>query len=756
MASSSRRLCYVRCAVQWCAVLWIGAPTGTCMAQESAPTTSLSGSLELARLVDLTAQRLSLRIEYVPAQLTGSTTLRGDIADSELWSMTNSRLAEAGWTTIAAGAPKQFKIAKLDANLSSSTSLLDAVWSLVEVQPGNRHLQVAWDDPALRPGFVSVVVPLRFRSGKEVAEIIKPLLSKPAGSVQTLGEGSDRIVIADLTSRLDDILRLLPQIDVPAESGSVESVPVRNISAAQAVASAKEIAAKRDLVGSGAATGKSAGELIAAADGQSVLVIAPKANLQFFRDLITSLDAQPPVTTKEYVPQVFAIKDVASLISQVVGVTQDSRFKVVTDELTGTLIVTATTEQQGRIADLIARLDSTPSDASSRLRSFPIRHRPVKEVADSLNQLLGAGAIEVGPDSSPSRAALVPPEIPNVANPSPAAGTRTALREDATRGEGRRPASGAGITGSPRVTITIDEGMNTLIAVGEPRVLSQIEALLKTLDVRQPQVMIEVTLVSLTDGQSLALGVELQKFTTLGGNVIQLSSLFGSRPTGNPPNISGAPGAGFTGAVLNPGDFNAVIQALERVNAGRSSSTPRVLVSNNQEASFKSVAQQPTSNTSTNTTSTTITSFGGFQDAGTTIRVKPQIAEGDQLVLDYDVQLSSFTGIPQNGLPSARQENSVASVSLIPDGYTVVVGGFELKTDSEDESRVPLIGQIPIVGELFKTRNTAHDRTRFYVFIHASVMRSGGFEDLKYLSDRDTVAAGVPDGWPEVEPLLIR
>jgi general secretion pathway protein D len=150
------------------------------------------------------------------------------------------------------------------------------------------------------------------------------------------------------------------------------------------------------------------------------------------------------------------------------------------------------------------------------------------------------------------------------------------------------------------------------------------------------------------------------------------------------------------------------------------------------------------------------TAFGGTQDAGTTISVKPQIAQGDHLTLTYSVALSSFTGAAANAnLPPPRQQNTVQSVATIPDGYTVVVGGLENTNDGNGASQVPLVGNIPIIGELFKNRSVTQSRTRFYVFVRASVLRSSSLEGLKYLSDVDTSAAGIDDGWPVVAPRLI-
>jgi general secretion pathway protein D len=206
-----------------------------------------------------------------------------------------------------------------------------------------------------------------------------------------------------------------------------------------------------------------------------------------------------------------------------------------------------------------------------------------------------------------------------------------------------------------------------------------------------------------------------------------------------------------------------VIRALETLNEGRSLTMPRVLVSNNQEATINSVLQQPFVSVNASDTIAT-TSFGGTQDAGTTVTVRPQIAEGDHLVLDYSVAISNFVGEAIDAsVPPPRQQNTLQSLVTIPDGYTIVVGGLEITTDAEGESRIPLLGSLPGLGELFKNRSNTSTRSRFFVFIRPTVLRHNGFEDLKYLSEQNWHGAGSPDaaalnfrGWPEVEPRVIR
>ncbi|MBL9140309.1 MAG: hypothetical protein JNK53_00460, partial [Phycisphaerae bacterium] len=170
-----------------------------------------------------------------------------------------------------------------------------------------------------------------------------------------------------------------------------------------------------------------------------------------------------------------------------------------------------------------------------------------------------------------------------------------------------------------------------------------------------------------------------------------------------------------------------------------------------------SVLQQPVLSTNASVSVAT-TSFGGTQDAGTTVTVKPQIAEGDHLLLDYSVAISSFIGVSTNpSLPPPRQQNTLQSVVAIPDGFTVAVGGLQIDRDLESVSQIPFVGDIPLLGEAFKSRTRTVSTTRFFVFLRASILRQQGFEDLKYLSGVELTASGVGDrDFPSVEPQVIR
>ncbi|NRA57216.1 MAG: hypothetical protein HRU13_03750, partial [Phycisphaerales bacterium] len=183
---------------------------------------------------------------------------------------------------------------------------------------------------------------------------------------------------------------------------------------------------------------------------------------------------------------------------------------------------------------------------------------------------------------------------------------------------------------------------------------------------------------------------------------------------------------------------------------------PRVLVDNAATATLDAVREEPFVATNASDTVAT-TSFGGSASAGTQITVTPRIAEGDHLLLEYAVSLSQFVGESSSAaVPPPRQENSITAIATIPDGHAVVLGGLETMTEGEAVSQVPLLGDIPWLGELFKNRSRSSGSTKFYVFIRPTITRGDGFEYLKYVSQDMADTLAIDDGFPVVKPRIIR
>jgi len=740
-------------------VLLVGlaAPPSTGQERSPAPPSQnslLSEQVDLVRLLDLCAQRLKLNLEYDPAVVKGTITFRfaEAVTDDQLWALTNRLLSTHGFTTVATAGEKTLSVVKL----------ADAAGQ-ARVEEG---------DPALATaGFVKVLRRVERRSAKDLVAPLQLVLSKPGGSVSP-AEGSDLLVIADLKPQVLKALEVLALLDVTKDGSALLEFEAKHLPATELVTLVDRVLTTQTGLDPGAPTGK----VIATPDEKRVLVIAPPAIAPRVLDLLEHFDRREAQTTVTYSPRSYSAREVARVVEQMFAgdskVTGAPPFRLVIDDLTGTLFFTATAMQHSQVAALLQRLDSASASGRRPIRSFKLKNRPVSEVLSLLDSLIAAGVIESGNDAatpSTSSSKTEPPLLERVP-PTPQGSTPPPTKETKTERPPTRSstssgaASGSGgdrkgakLVTTPEVSLSADEGTNTLVAIGDGRVLAQIEKLIADLDVNQPQVMLQALALALSDSDALDLGVEIQKLGVKNEIQGRLSSLFGlGSPDPASLTLPAPGGTGLQGVVLDPGSFSAVVSALQTLNHGRTLTIPRVLVNNNQQGRLDSVLQTPFQSTNASTTVAT-TSFGGTVDAGTTISMRPQISEGDHLLLEYDVSISSFVGDATSpSLPPPRQQNKIQSSVTIPDGFTVVVGGLAIDSDTRATSQVPFLGSIPILGELFKNRSNTTTTSRLYVFLRADVMRGAGFELLKYVSDQDKAAAELDDGTPRMEPRFIR
>ncbi len=680
--------------------------------------------VELVDLLDACAAELGLPLDYERSKVQGKVTIRAGAGfeDQSIWALTNRLLLSNKLASIQASGDPSIGIVPL----GEAAKLARIETNLTEAQAG----------------FVKVLKNLHYAAPEKAAEVLSKVLSSEGSLVQALPQA---VLIAGPKPQVIEALGVLDFLD-SAMPPAVEAIPVRHTTPVAVTALLERVEKAIEQVSQHAPEG------MALADPASgtILVVAPEPEILWWREQIERFDQAQPAVTRNYVPRRFSLEETAQLVEEVVRWPPEAAaaWRMVEDELTGTLIVTATPSQHADVEALLARLEASAPDVRIALRAYPVRHRDVDEVLGLLEHLLQGKPLPLAepPPSAPSPINLAPeapadvPAEPVLATPPSPAAT------------GGRP-----VPQARDLSLAMDPGTNRILAVGPPRLLDELGRLIEELDTQEPQVLVETLIVTLSESQTRALAVELQKIGTSDGTLWRLASLFGlGSPDAADVVLPDAAGTGLETVILDPGSFSGVLRALETVNQGRAMNVPKVLVNNNQTATLDSVLQQPfaTSNTSTNLATI---SFGGTLDAGTSVQVTPQITDGDQLLIEYQVSLSTFVGTSADPtLPPPRQENKLASQATVPDGYCVVVGGLEIETESDAESRIPFIGAIPILGNLFKSQNRATTKSRFYVFLRCSVLRDARYEDLRYLSAAPMACAGVDDGIPVVEPRIIR
>jgi type II secretory pathway component GspD/PulD (secretin) len=724
---------------------------------EDALSITLPPQTEIDKLVDLTAQFAGVSIQYNPQKISGVVRLsvRGQLSKTDLWAVFNQVLVSQGFTTVISGLPPVYQVVPMAEAAALSVAL-----------PPDEAAKLPYP-----PGYQVVVLELTHLGAEAAVKVLSALLTGQVGQVRTLGQENRKIVVSGPRGLITQIQGLVALIDRPGMVPAVRLYrPTRASPQALQTAAASAWTALGRIGGS-----ERLAELQLTPDGSQVLVLSSSDDVDRLVDLLERLDSAEPMETRSYRPRYFGIDEVAALVQQLMKSERGGpQVEIVRDKLTSSLIIKATAEQHRRVEAVLKGLDEAPPTARRQVRSFGVKHRQADELAKVLAGLISSGVVQGGENAKkegaetpaggePSAPAAPAPMTPPGTSPI-APGNNGASGQMAAMATPRSEAAPVVVSGGGEnpVVLASDVVTNSLIAIGDPKMLDQVAGLLLHLDQRQPQVEIEVIMVSVSASQNRSLGFELVALVQEGSVSATVSQLFGlSQPVaGNP--VARAPLAaatGLGGIVLNPGDFSGVVQALETITDGKQFIRARIVVANNAKATVNGVVQEPLVATNASSTVAT-TSVSGTTDAGTEIAITPQISTADYVTLTYGISQSSFLGksVISNGsvIPPTKRSDSVTSVATIPDGHVIALGGLSNRGEDLNESRVPFLGGIPYLGELFKSKSVGSSDSRFFVFIRATVLRNMLFQDLRRSSDALTSEAGLPTDQPRLEPQLIR
>ncbi len=306
------------------------------------------------------------------------------------------------------------------------------------------------------------------------------------------------------------------------------------------------------------------------------------------------------------------------------------------------------------------------------------------------------------------------------------------------------------------INVIADEQNNQIIVKAPRKLQSQFERLIDKLDLKRPQVYVEAMIVTVTHDDTFRFAVETQDIFGQFG----VQTLFGLSTAGagflDPRAVQTGLG-GMTAALVRSDDIPFIINAIATDTDTRLVATPSLLVDDNEEATITSIEQQPTT-TTTQGDATTQTAFGGFEDAGPELTITPHISEGGYVRLEYSITLSSFIGTSSAaGVPPPRLENEVTADSVrVPSDSTIVVGGLTFETKQDTISKIPFLGDIPIIGHAFRDTNKTNSLTTLYVFITPKIMRDENFDDLRLLTKGPAAQVGIETGLPMPTPVPMR
>jgi len=304
---------------------------------------------------------------------------------------------------------------------------------------------------------------------------------------------------------------------------------------------------------------------------------------------------------------------------------------------------------------------------------------------------------------------------------------------------------------SDTAIIQADEETNALIITADPNTLLTLKSVIRQLDIRRAQVHIEAIIAEISTNRDKEVGIGAvvdgtnsseSTFPVGISNLVGLGDIIAAAAGSEDAalNVLSSLGSGLTLGVGGENSagvrYGLILKALQTDSAANILSTPSIVTLDNEEAEII-VAQNLPFITGQFTGAGTVNPGNPFQtierqDVGLTLRVTPQINEGDTIKLDLEQEVSDVVTITENSGPVTRKRSIKTSV-LVDDGGILVLGGLIEEIQDDTQSKVPLLGDIPILGKLFTSRASTKRKQNLMIFLKPSILRD--FSDSAYVTN---------------------
>jgi len=516
--------------------------------------------------------------------------------------------------------------------------------------------------------------------------------------------------------------RQFPSIDLPdrvsATSDEIvtQVLDVKNVSAAQLIPILRPMIAQYGH--------------LAAYPASNILIISDhSSNVNRIMRIIRRID-QVGGSEPEIVPLANAsaseIVRVVNSLYQGANAAEGAAVKVVADERSNSVIIAGEQSQRLKLRALIAHLD-TPLEAGGDTRVRYLHYADADKIAPKLKeQITGIAQAAAGPGGAAG---------------APGGGSAQQQAEK-------------------NAMVWADPTNNALVITAPPKIMRAVMDIIDKLDIRRPQVLVEAIIAEVDVDKDAELGINWAAFSN--GQSIPAGSFVS--PVGgtsivdlagavqNPANVSTTLLQGTTigiGRIAGTGvNFAAMLRAIRGDTNTNVVATPSAVTMDNQEAELKVAQEVPfVTGQFTNTTAVTGGTVNPFQtiqreEVATILKVTPTISpEGSAVMLKISIESSSIGQKPAGAVDLVTNKRTITTAVLIEDGGVVVLGGLIEDNSVKGENRVPYLGNIPILGLLFKTRNATSTKNNLIMFIRPKILRDqaqAAFEtDLKYNYMRD-------------------
>lgn len=442
--------------------------------------------------------------------------------------------------------------------------------------------------------------------------------------------------------------------------------------------------------------------LVAALPQSHALVITDTAaNVDRIKHVIQRLDQ--PEAVFDVVPLRYA--DGEQLVQSLRGLLPKA-VKLAYDPRGNQIILSGPKAPRLQVKALIAQLD-VPVDQDGQVSVVYLRYAKAKDLAALLEKLSGSPFLKQVAKQAPSP------------NGQPKAVPVQTISSDK----------------GPLVSVQADERMNALLISGPPALVKALKKVIRQLDIRRAQVLIEAVVVELSANKAAQLGVE---WGAAGANGIGLLNLSGILPTllgnaGNPAAQASAVQRGLNAAVGEQSGpdqgWLAFIRMLKTDSQANIISTPTLMTLDNEEAEIivgREVPFQTGSYVNTGATATPTNPFTTIErrNVGLKLKLRPLINEGDEVQLDLALELSDV--LPKGeavDLQTSKRE--IKTSVIVGDGNVVVLGGLLTEKETEANSKVPGLGDVPLLGALFRTTDNQREKVNLMMFIRPVIVRDG-------------------------------
>ena len=449
------------------------------------------------------------------------------------------------------------------------------------------------------------------------------------------------------------------------------------------------------------------GHLAGVAAANALIVSDHASNIARIEQIVRELDSPSKYEVEVIQLQEAWVGDMVTLLQELApeelgragGENAARKYSVTADERSNRLILRGDETFRDKMRGLILQLDQ-PSASGGTTKVIRLRHADAKTLTEILKGVMG--------------------EVVK---------------------EGSAGGSSGGSAGNPGSSFSVfaDEGLNALVVRGDPSLMQEAEQIVAQLDVRRAQVMIEAAIVEISDELGDQLGVQLAagdesagSFPVLGTNLtsgqgmVGLNSVIGALVGDTIPQLAGGLTVGAGQRDEDGVTWGLLIQALSSSSAANLLSTPSIITLDNQESEIIVGQNVPfRTGQSTVTGDGTTNPFTTIErrDVGLSLKVTPTISADGlvRLVVEQTTEDISTTSV-DGASDLITNKREIKTTVLADDGETVVLGGL-IKDDYQvSKSKVPLLGDIPVLGRLFSSESETRVKRNLLVFLRPTIM----------------------------------